>query len=250
MQLQVTAATVGLRSKPSWDVPLETELLFGERFIFEEEERGWIRGRTVLDGYQGYVLRSSIVKEELIAPTHRIVAREAISYDKPDCKSHPKLWLPHGALCAARTSIQEFTYVAGAGYVFTAHLAPLATPVVDWVAEAEKYLGASYLWGGRTASRGVDCSGLVQNALVASGCKAPRNSGDQEGALGTVVRNGSALMRGDLVFWKGHVGIMLDSERLLHATASSMSVVCEPFQTVVDRQRENEKHVTSIKRLT
>ena len=83
----------------------------------------------------------------------------------------------------------------------------------DYVAVAERFLETPYLWGGRT-SEGIDCSGLVQTALAAAGVASPRDSDMQEAGLGEPIAIDdprTTLERGDLVFWKGHVGIMRDS---------------------------------------
>ncbi len=55
----------------------------------------------------------------------------------------------------------------------------------DFVAVAERFLGAPYVWGGKTAA-GLDCSGLIQTALQAVGKAAPRDTDMMEKALGDV----------------------------------------------------------------
>jgi cell wall-associated NlpC family hydrolase len=68
--------------------------------------------------------------------------------------------------------------------------------------------------------------------------------------LGETVPDGAPLRRGDLVFWKGHVGLLQDAHRLLHANGHHMQVVSEPFAEA--RQRIAEKSfgdVVAIKRL-
>ena len=107
-----------------------------------------------------------------------------------------------------------------------AHLAPRETAAADWVAEAERLLGAPYLWGGR-GSTGLDCSALVQLALQAAGLECPRDSDMQAAELGRTLAQGAATERGDLMFWNGHLGIMLDATRLLHANSHHMAVAIE-----------------------
>ena len=114
------------------------------------------------------------------------------------------------------------------------------------------YKRQPYLWGGKTPF-GLDCSGLVQLSLLAAGILAPRDTDMQQAALGDAVEPESdraGLRRGDLVFWKGHVGIMRDGERLIHANAHHMAVAVEPLRDAEARIRAKEfGPVLAIKRL-
>jgi len=104
----------------------------------------------------------------------------------------------------------------------------------DAVSIAELFLGTPYLWGGRGAG-GIDCSGLVQIALAATGVAVPRDTDQQRAHVGRELADGDTLRRGDLVFFPGHVGLMVDDSRLLHANAYWMSTVIEPLADVVAR---------------
>jgi cell wall-associated NlpC family hydrolase len=104
----------------------------------------------------------------------------------------------------------------------------------DFVAVAERFLNCAYLWGGRT-SLGLDCSGLVQLSLMAAGRSAPRDTDLQESLIGSRLPDAERLRRGDLVFWPGHVGIMIDAENMLHASGRYMAVVIEPLSEAVER---------------
>ena len=98
-------------------------------------------------------------------------------------------------------------------------------------------LHAPYLGGGKTAE-GLDCAGLVQIACQAAGSEAPRDSDMQAAELGlplNLAPDLSGLKRGDLLFWKGHVGIMRDPATLLHANGHHMAVASEPVKEAVER---------------
>jgi cell wall-associated NlpC family hydrolase len=155
----------------------------------------------------------------------------------------------------SRVSVAEpgpaFAGLDDGGFVPMRHLAEPDAFAPDFVAVAERFLGTPYVWGGRTRV-GIDCSGLVQTALHAAGHDCPRDSDMQMAELGRAVpvpADLGGLQRGDLVFWRGHVGILADPATLLHATATFMAVVYEPLARAVDRIARNGSAITAIRRI-
>ncbi len=131
------------------------------------------------------------------------------------------------------------------------HLAAVDTFAPDFVTVAERFVGTPYVWGGRTRL-GLDCSGLVQTAMHAAGLDCPRDSDMQQAELGTRVEVRSdlgGLQRGDLVFWKGHVGVMTDPIMLLHANAYHMAVTAEPLTAAVERIACSGPAIAAVKRI-
>lgn len=254
--MRVVATHAALRREPRSDASLDTELLAGEAFIaYETDENGFAWGQSVGDGYVGYVAREDL-DPQAPEPTHRVTALRSPLYPGPSLKLPTNRFLSLNA--RLHVSAVEGGYARidcgshGGGYVHTAHIAPLDALEDDPVAVAERFLHTPYLWGGRT-SIGLDCSGLVQLALAAAGIDAPRDADMQEARLGEALAIDDALAhlrRGDLVFWKGHVGIMCDGETLLHANGHHMATAREPLATARARIAENRYGpITSIRRL-
>ncbi len=220
-----------------------SQLLFGEAFSVEKTEGAYSFGRMDC-GYQGWLPSAALAAPRV--PSHHVAAMGTFVYASPDMKSEVRQRLPFMARVTVLGQEGLFSQLPE-GYVFSTHLC--ATPAADFVAVAERFLGVPYLWGGRS-SLGIDCSGLVQMALLAAGRKAPRDSGPQARSLGSAVPEGAPLKRGDFVFWRGHVGIMQTVDRLLHATAFSMSVMTEPLATTVARvEAQGYGGITAIRRL-
>jgi cell wall-associated NlpC family hydrolase len=247
---QVAHSATQMRAQPSALSSWTTEALYGELVTVYEERDGWAWVQLQRDGYVGY-LRPAALTAQVKRPTHRVKALGTVLYPSPDVKASPWLQLSMNSLLAVAEASQPFARLDDGSFVPARHITELDRFAPDFVAVAERFTGIPYLWGGRTRL-GVDCSGLLQLAMQAAGVPCPRDSDMQQAELGAEIPVRSdldGLMRGDLVFWKGHVGIMLDAFLLLHANAYHMAVVAEPLATAVDRIARAGLPITAIKRL-
>ncbi len=232
-QRQVAQAVLPLRKEPRFDSLLESEALLGELVTVFDESEGWAWVQLARDSHVGY-MPSDGLSRTIVEPTHKIAALRTYVFPAPDLKSPPVALLSLNAAIASERSEGKFLVADGA-YVYAAHTRPSGEYAADPVELARAFLGAPYLWGGRT-SVGLDCSGLVQLACEAAGITCPRDADMQSMELGRPLDlSREKLARGDLVFWDGHVGIMTSPDRLLHANAYHMAVVEEPFAEARDR---------------
>jgi cell wall-associated NlpC family hydrolase len=208
-----------------------TQLLHGEIFHVYAEAGGLAWGQSETDRYVGYVAAAGLAPPGPAADAV-VAAIASHVYPAPDAKRRPVSALPFLArLATGGPPLAGFRPLAGGGFVPGAHLLPVPG---DAAAQAERLLGAPYLWGGRSAA-GLDCSALVQLALAAAGAPAPRDSDMQAAMLGEPLGAATPLRRGDLVFWRGHVGLMADAETLIHANAHHMAVAREPLAAAAAR---------------
>ena len=247
---RVTAASAALRHAPSSDAALDSEALHGEAVTVYESRGGWAWGQIAADGYVGYLDAASL--GDWAASTHRVRVPRTFVYPGASIKLPVAFALSLNATVSVVDMRGDFAVLAGGRCIWAAHLAPLGSTEADFVAVAESLLHVPYLWGGKT-SRGLDCSGLVQMALAAAGINAPRDSDMQEQALGAPLPVDpalSGLRRGDLIFWKGHAGIMQDSATLLHANGHHMMVASEPLRAARDRvAAKSFGEITSMRRM-
>lgn len=206
--------------------PRDKQMLFGHAFRLLEAREGWGFGFDEGDGYVGWLPLDALAPD--VTPTHRVRARATHLYTAPDIKASEREALSFASELAVEGEEGAFCAISGGGFVPRAHLEPLAARAEDPIAIAEMFLGTPYLWGGNSAF-GIDCSGLVQLALRAAGQPCPRDSDQQEETVGRAIETREDLRGGDLVFWKGHVGMMADEATLIHANAHHMAVVREPL---------------------
>ncbi|CAA2101104.1 Dipeptidyl-peptidase 6 [Methylobacterium bullatum] len=254
---RLIAASAPLRRKPSLDAGIETEAVMGDPVTLYDTGDGFAFVQLETDGYVGYLLEAALALKAL-APTHRVTALRTFLYPDANMKRPPLGHVSLGAGLDIAGREGDFLRLADGAhafadlaYVFADHCAPVGIVKPDPAATAERLVGTPYLWGGRT-SLGLDCSGLVQLCLALAGIPSPRDADQQEAALGTALRLSlDGLIRGDLVFWRGHVGMMLDETRLIHANGHHMAVAVEPLAGAVERIAEKSYGaVTSIRRIT
>lgn len=249
--MQVALSSGSLRREPDAHSEQIDQALFGETFTAYEIARGWAWGQLDYDGYVGW-MALSVLNDRPTEPTHRVIALRTLVFERPETKAPVMMGLSMGARLTVRGQEGNFLKLAGSGWIFASHAAPVDSAMEsDFVAVAQRFLGTPYLWGGRE-STGLDCSGLVQVSLAATGLDVLRDSDMQAATVGSAVEPNadfSNLKRGDLVFWSGHVAIMLDERRIIHASGKSMSVEIEEFAAVRERFMPIAGPVKAVRRL-
>lgn len=232
---RIVAPVIGLRPAPDLARGIDTELLFGETVHVFDRANGFAWVQADADGYVGYLPETALGEPE--QATHRIIVPRTFLYPEAELRKPPRAQLSMGSRIAvvgeAETRGTRYLLLSSGEAVVAHHCLPVDQAAAeDYVTIAERFVETPYLWGGRSGL-GIDCSGLVQLAMLMAGHAVPRDSDMQAGFGKTITRD--ELCRGDLVFWKGHVGIMQDEQMLLHANGHTMTVARENFEAAVKR---------------
>lgn len=227
------AEILGNPQEPSKISDRDSQILYGEQFLMEESHGAYVYGYSVLDGYKGYIERALLVKN-VPASNALVKAKATHLYPEPDFKSRPTMLLSFlSRLTTLDNQENGFTALDDGQWIFTDHIAPLEGFKMpeDIAQTATIYLGTPYVYGGRSCF-GIDCSGLIQQTMIANAYPCPpRDTTDQQGAFGKEVSR-EAIQRNDIVYFKGHVGIMMDEKYILNATARHMSTVIEELDSL------------------
>lgn len=237
---QCLSGVLPLLETPKADARQISQIRYGEFVdVFETRDDGflWVQNRS--DHYVGYAPNTGHWGESIAMLSNRVTALRTFVYPEPDFRSPPIDELTLGSFVSVVGKKDRFLELADGGYLFETHV--MATEFAnsaDYVFTAGRLLHTPYLWGGRTP-KGIDCSGLVQLVLDLAGIEAPRDSDQQCEAFGKPLEThwrDIAWKRGDIVFCKGHVGIMTDAEYVINANYSkTMDVTVEPLEELVQR---------------
>ena len=250
---QIKDTICPLFSEPNKKSAIYTELLFGEKVKISSLKKNWAFCVSKVDGYKGWLQFKNLTKAR--NSTHIICSRDAIVYYKPDEKSSSLFNLSLGSQIVCYRSEGDwfeinFDYNTKKrfGYVHFSNLRKINETTENWVDIAENFISTPYKWGGRSFI-GIDCSGLLQICIAQKGIKVPRDTVDQVNCNFLEISHNSELKRGDIVFWKGHVGIMQNKIFMLHANAKNMKVSSEKLSLVIKRHNKTVGTITSILRL-
>lgn len=238
--MQVSVPVLDLKSAPRPDAGLDTQLLYGDRVTVFEEAEGFAWLKAERDGYVGYA-SSAGLSAKVDDATHVVAVPRTFSYREADMKKTATAAYSLGSRVkiggAAETRGLAYALLPSGEALVASHLRTLGEAVSDYVSVAELLENTPYLWGGASAF-GIDCSGLVQLSMRMAGKTVLRDTDMQASSIGEVLDIGedlAGLQRGDLVFWKGHVAIMVDAETIIHANGHTMTVAREPLREAVDR---------------
>ncbi len=229
---------------PNVSAEIVTDYLYNEKLRVLEIRRDWIRVESVFDNYEGWVIERQLAdavvsknSEELIC-----VNQEAYGYSMPDI-THPVLRVSCGTTIEAYDQRENVALHTGEAVRFVKDGRGIWFPnvhflrvgsITSFIDVAEKFIGASYLWGGRT-SEGIDCSGLVQISLKVTGIKVPRDTILQADRIGRDLGHLPRInwARGDFLFLPGHVAIYNGDDVVIHADGIAMRVHKESVDRVL-----------------
>ena len=233
----VSVPVLPLRARPEPGCGTDTELLYGEALRVLDAAGGWAWVKSDFDDYVGYV-PETMVKPPAAAATHIVAVPRTFVYRGADLRFPQAFALSMGSRLnvtgEAETRGTRYFLMDGGLAIVANHCTPAASPPADdYVSIATRFLETPYLWGGRSGF-GIDCSGLVQLSMQMTGRRVLRDTDMQAASIGRPVAR-EELIRGDLVFWKGHVAIMEDEKTLIHANGHTMTVAREGLEDAIRR---------------
>ena len=248
--MNIIKSSTPMKSDLIRDSHLETECLFGETVEIIDENSNWVYCKLMTDNYRGWIKKSTL--GQLKKTTHRVFNKRTFIFKNKSEKSDILLYLPMGSRLAIEEiksgwaeiffNLKDKIHV---GYVPSKHIVNCNHKVEDWVAIAQQLEGTPYRWGGRDTI-GIDCSALLQMFFMYNNSFYPRDTKDQISYSKKSFKE-KKFQKGDIIFWKGHVAMCLNSKKLIHAYGPERKVLIMPIIQTINRIEKTAKlHVKKI----
>ena len=223
-----------------------TQLLYGDTFKKLEQEGSWLRIKNDSDNYKGYIKNKKFNLNH--KNTHKVYILHANLYSKPNEKSKIKKKLSFGSKVKITQQRGKFLGF-DKFWIKKNSLKKINFKTNNYFKDINKFINVKYKWGGKHFT-GIDCSGLIQLFSNFNNKFCPRDTKDQIKYFKKKIKLHN-IKKNDLIFWKGHVAIVLSKNKLIHAYGPLKKVVIMPIKKTIDRiYRTANLKVTGIRRIS
>ena len=215
--------------KPSKKSEVTSQIIYGEEFKILSKNKSWIKIKTLFDNYKGFIINSKYV--EKFSPNYKVSSLKAKIYKKPGIKTNS--WLPLASKLSVLEQKKNYVQIEKSKWIKKIDIKKLNHKDKNFIKMFKKFLNVKYVWGGKTF-KGIDCSALLQIFFCYNNSFYPRDTKDQI----KYTKNNSKkrkFKKGDIIFWKGHVAMCLNSKQLIHAYGPEKKVIIMPIIETINR---------------
>ena len=206
-----------------------SQILYGEKFKILSKKKGWIKIKSSFDNYVGYIKNEKYVIEH--NPSHKVYILKASIFSNLNKKT--KNFLPFGSKISIINENKNFVEFENNKWLKKSDLQKIDHKEKNFIKIFKLFLRTKYLWGGKTYE-GIDCSALLQLYYYYNNSFYPRDTKDQI-KYSKKKPGKKVFKKGDIIFWKGHVAICINSKKLIHAYGPKKKVLIMLITQTIDR---------------
>ena len=221
--------------KPSKQSEVTSQIIYGEKFKILTKNKNWIKIKTLFDNYKGFIKKSKYVKKS--RPNYKVSSLKAKIFKKPGIGTNS--WLPLASKLSVFEQNKNYVKVEKNKWIKKADIKKLNHKEKNFVKIFKKFINVKYVWGGKTF-KGIDCSALLQIFFYYNNSFYPRDTKDQIKYTKKNSKN-KKFKKGDIIFWKGHVAMCLNSKQLIHAYGPEKKVIIMPIIKTINRIQKTAK---------
>ncbi len=210
--------------KPSRNSEVVSQILYGEKFKILLKRKKYIKIKTHYDKYIGYIKKDKFL--ENFKPSYKISKiKSRIFFKKGKRFLSSNHYLYYGSGVYKRNENKKYIEFEKNKWIKKSDIKNIDHHEKNYIKIFKFFLNTKYLWGGKTCG-GIDCSALIQIYFYYNRIFFPRDTKDQ---IRFCKRKRSKnRLKGDIVFWKGHVGICLNKSKFIHAYGPKKKVIIMP----------------------
>ena len=224
---------------------VSSQILYGEKFKILSKNKGWLRIKTSFDNYIGYIRDKHYTDN--YKPTHKVFRIKANIFNKQ--KNKIKYSLPYASKISIIKENKKFAEYEKNKWIKKTDIKKISHIEKNYFKVLKLFLKIKYSWGGKTY-KGMDCSAILQLFYYYNNKFYPRDTKDQ---IKYSIKNtkNRIFKKGDIIFWKGHVAICINSKKLIHAYGPEKKVIIMPIIKTLERIKKTAKlevkKISSIK---
>ena len=237
-------SVINLYKKPSSRSEIVTQMIFGESFSISKKTIKWLKIKIKEDGYNGYIKNKKFQK--FLKPTHKINILKSKVFKFPNYKMKINE-IPFGSKIKVLENKKQF-FRFSEGWVSKSDVRPINYREKNPFRKISMFKNIRYKWGGKSF-RGIDCSALIQVFLNFNNKFCPRDAKDQFKFFKKNIKL-NKIKKNDIIYWKGHVALVLSNKKLIHAYGPMKKTVIMGIKQTIKRIEQTAKlKVIGIKRI-
>ena len=220
---------------PSKRSEVTSQIIYGEKFKILSKSKNWIKIKTLFDNYKGFIKNSKYI--EKFSPKYKVSSLKAKIYKKPGIGTSS--WLPLASKLSVFEQNKYYVKIEKNKWIKKADIKKINHKENNFTKIFKKFFDVKYVWGGKTF-KGIDCSALLQIYYYYNNSFYPRDTKDQ---IKYTKKNSKKRLfkKGDIIFWKGHVAMCLNSKQLIHAYGPERKVIIMPIIETINRIEKTAK---------
>jgi len=206
---------INLYEKPSYRSKISSQVIYGEKFKILSKKKGWLKIKTAFDKYIGYT--KNIKYSNKFSPTHKISVQKTniFSFPKNSNKYKQTKKLPFASKIEILKKYKNFIMFEKNKWIYSKDIKKNNFKEKNFIKILNLFVNCKYKWGGKTFD-GIDCSALVQMYYLYNNKYFPRDTKDQI-KIKKGPKNSNNFKKGNIIYWKGHVAVCINSKKLIHA---------------------------------
>ena len=215
--------------KPSKVSEVTSQIIYGEKFKILSKNKNWLRIKTSYDNYTGYIKDENYTDDH--NPTHKVFGLKVNIFNNQ--KKRSKYYLPFASKFSIIQENKRFVEFEKNKWILKKDIRKIEHEEKNYLKILKLFLKTKYVWGGKTY-RGIDCSAILQLLYYYNNKFYPRDTKDQ--IKYSAKKNESRIFKkGDIIFWKGHVAVCINTQKLIHAYGPEKKVLIMNITDTINR---------------